>query len=311
MATKIEWATEVWNVCTGCTKVSHGCTRCYAESMAMRFWKGRKFTDVQCHPERLMIPVRRKKPTTFFVCSMSDLFHKRVPDKFIAHVWSVFALCQQHRFIVLTKRAERMCQLVLKRKWAPLPNVILGTSAEDQPTFDERVGHLRKTPAACRMISMEPLLGPIECGDKLDGISWVILGGESGPGARPIELDWIWRAHAACKAANVPFFMKQFGSEWARNCGYEHSKGGDPSEWGYKLPREFPPLRKGINKDKGHPRGDVLRPTRLRAPLPAAHRAGTGTGSIRNDRSDARTLSRLRALVHGNRRRGNRGLERT
>lgn len=287
MASKIEWTTETWNPVTGCTKVSAGCTHCYAESMAKRFWKGRKFTEVRCHLDRMGIPLKRRKPTTFFVCSMGDLFHDKVPDWFILNVFNVMASatleCNRrhehepecwtgdpHMFIVPTKRPERAYEWLMDRvpvlleDWGgdeclpmamecgnwPLRNVILGVSVEDQPTFDERVPWLLKTPAACRMISMEPMLGSIECGDKLEGIDWVILGGESGPGARRMIVEWAFDVRDECKAAGIPLFFKQYGTLLAKQWGLTASKGQDPAEWLHKWPRRFPPLLKGKTNDK-------------------------------------------------------------
>ncbi len=253
MASKIEWTEESWNPVTGCTKVSEGCRHCYAETIANRFWKDRKFTDVQCHEDRLNIPLKRKKPTTYFVNSMSDLFHDKVPEKFIACVWATIAMCQRHRFIVLTKRAERMCRLervVVSHGWAPLPNLVLGVSAEDQATFDDRVPWLLKTPVACRLISYEPALGPITCGDKLDGIGWVIVGGESGANAREMDIGWAMDVKLECAKAGVPFFFKQYGTAYVkqrRSLGMT-GKGGDPAEWPGDWPRQFPPLLKGTNQ---------------------------------------------------------------
>jgi len=262
MPTKIEWTNEVWNPVTGCTKVSSGCKNCYAERIAHRFWGERKFTDVQCHPERLEQPLRWKKPRMVFVNSMSDLFHEDVPDDFIDHVFAVIALVPKHTFQILTKRPARMAQYLSERiegldissriwmtangidrganmietpDW-PLPNVWLGISCEDQKTADERTPILLQCPAAVRFVSIEPMLGGIDLsayfggaycalpGDRIEpyynfGISWVIVGGESGPNARPMHPDWARAIRDQCQAAGVPFFFKQWG-EWLPGTHY-------------------------------------------------------------------------------------------
>ncbi len=251
--TKIEWADYVWNCVTGCRKISTGCLNCYSEGIAKRFWGERKFTDVQTHPERLEQPLKTKKGGSVFVNSMSDLFHEDVPNEFIAAVFGVMAACPQHKFIVLTKRAELMkkwfewisndenidpvgtilstANRIIGVKYAraknkasatlnkelcwPLPNVILGVSVEDQATADERIPLLLQTPAACRMVSYEPAIakvdfyyGPEEWG-LLTDIGWLIAGAESGPNARPDNLDWYISVRDQCEKAGVAFFLKQ------------------------------------------------------------------------------------------------------
>ena len=220
----IEWLQGgmVWNPTTGCSKVSAGCKNCYAEAIAKRFWGERKFADVRCHPERLDQPAKVKKPQRVFVDSMSDLFHKDVPLDFILRVWMVMGYAPQHTFIVLTKRPERMKNFItnwLPGAWGlatmslrllekPIPNVWLGVSVEDQKTADERIPLLLQTPAAKRIVSVEPMLERIEYDwSKLD---WVIVGGESGPGARPHpnHKDVLHLANQ-CVKAGVPFFLKQ------------------------------------------------------------------------------------------------------
>ena len=241
MATNIGWAQnpdgtkgEVWNPTTGCTKVSAGCQHCYAESVAERFWDGRPFTDVQCHPERLDIPLRWKKPRTVFVDSMSDLFHKDVPFEFIAAVFAVMGLASRHTFLILTKRPRRMQSFWKVRKLLgskPLPNVWLGVSAENQETADERIPLLLATPAAVRFVSFEPLLGDIwlcvcgkRAGSAYDGtradcplhgahpIGWVIIGAESGAKRRPMEIYWMLHLIEQATGAGVPVFVKQDGA---------------------------------------------------------------------------------------------------
>jgi protein gp37 len=247
--TTIEWARnadgtagETWNPTTGCDKISKGCDNCYALRMAGRLKlmgqvKYQRNGDprtsgpgfgLTVHPDALDIPLRRRKPTTWFVNSMSDLFHKDVPDEFIARVWSVMARCPQHTFQILTKRPQRMHDYfgddvsagpLLKHlldeeavqepchdHWS-LPNVWLGTTIEsDSYTF--RADHLRATPAAIRFLSLEPLLGPLPSLD-LTGIDWVIAGAESGPGARPMNMDWVRNLRDRSGAAGSAFFLKQ------------------------------------------------------------------------------------------------------
>jgi protein gp37 len=230
--TKIEWTDVVWNPVTGCSKVSEGCRNCYAESLARRFRKDFKpwtapnaAHNVRLHPERLEQPLRWSKPRRVFVNSVSDLFHEQVPPDFIAEVWRVMRKAPRHIFQVLTKRSERMAAF-LRSGDEILPNIWLGVSAEDQPTFDKRVKYLLQTPAAKRFVSLEPLLGPVDtsaalwetCWESHDGeccegpsLDWVIVGGESGPGARPCHPDWIRHISAQCQAAGTSYFFKQWG----------------------------------------------------------------------------------------------------
>lgn len=258
---KIEWTEQTWNPIVGCSLVSPGCTNCYAMAMAARIEsmpnKPRHYVGLTRHVNgrkvwtgkvalapvgTLFAPLRRQKPTTYFVNSMGDLFHEDVPDAWIDCVFAVMALAPQHTFQVLTKRASRMqkylaaeisvlvervsdasmqmCEnseeafeLVANASW-PLPNVWLGVSTERQQEFDERRPLLLATPAAVRFISAEPLL------DRIDltfvepstlGLDWVIAGGESGAGARPMHPDWVRGLRDQCQAAGVPFFFKQWG----------------------------------------------------------------------------------------------------
>jgi len=218
--TTIEWCDEVWNPVTGCQKVSAGCKNCYAERIASRFWGARKFTDVMIHPERLDDPLHWKKPRRVFVNSMSDLFHPAVPDEFIDRVGQTISRCKvPHMFIVLTKRSGRMREYFTDRgNFAK--NVFLGVSVEDNNQL-WRVVDLLQTPAAVRFVSVEPMLGPVDlgnflCKDYSEGrltlgryLDWVIAGCESGPGARPFEMDWARDLRDQCVSANVPFFFKQ------------------------------------------------------------------------------------------------------
>jgi len=309
--TRIEWTNATWNPITGCAKVSQGCKHCYAERDWARLqhlpsYRGRAFTDVACHPERLDQPLRWTRPRLIFVNSMSDLFHPDVPDSFIDQVFAVMALAPKHTFQVLTKRAERMRSYLsdphaeerigqaeaefaklsdfykLKagasnvhvgcRRHLPLPNVWIGVTVEDQAAADERIPLLLDTPAAVRWISAEPLLGPvdlrhindgkefneIDCltpwtweqevdawrglsatwesdfsdwynGTKVDAIGpmhnkldWVVVGGESGPKARPMHPEWARSLRDQCAAAGVPFLFKQWG-EWVPRSDCYHT----------------------------------------------------------------------------------------
>lgn len=273
----IEWTDATWNPVTGCTRASTGCDNCYAVSMTKRLEAmgqtekygglvkpGRKHFNgvVKCHEQDLGIPLRRKKPTTYFVNSMSDLFHEAVPFEFIDKVFAVMALAPQHTFQVLTKRAARMAEYFgQKRDWSAaanqvydahirpleqdlylasevaglLPNVWLGVSVENQQTADERIPYLLQVPAAVHFLSCEPLLGPVDLGkyyfaDKETGrypfpylaeeyrtkwvnlLNWVIVGGESGCGARPMHPAWARSLRDQCEAAAVPFLFKQWGA---------------------------------------------------------------------------------------------------
>jgi protein gp37 len=203
----IEWTEMTWNPVTGCTKLSQGCKHCYAERLSERFWGTRPFTDVQVHEDRLDQPRRWRRPRTIFVNSMSDLFHEQVPDEFIAHVFEVMRDCPQHTFQILTKRAERLATLAPSLPWPA--NVWMGVSVEDERVVT-RIDQLRNVPAAVRFLSLEPLIGPLPR-LRLGGIDWVIVGGESGPGARPMDPRWVDAILWQCRAAGVAFFFKQWG----------------------------------------------------------------------------------------------------
>jgi protein gp37 len=289
----IEWTDATWNPVTGCSKVSAGCTNCYAERVSHRFgWTAKPWNatyaaeNVRLHPERLEQPLRWTKPRRVFVNSMSDLFHEQVPFEFIDQVFAVMALTERHTFQVLTKRPQRMlayfqdlderasrtpargfrkvpyedgryCVVLekalpdmvrryglIERHW-PLKNVWIGVSVENQGAADERIPLLLQTPAAVRFLSCEPLLGPVDlsaykpfdgecyCQDRPNGckprlaigcpetaIDWVIVGGESGPHARPMHPDWVLSLRDQCQDAGVPFFFKQWGEfvpvDWVR-----------------------------------------------------------------------------------------------
>ena len=229
--TGIEWTDATWNPVTGCAKVSQGCKHCYAERNWGRLqhlpaYAGRAFTDVATHADRLLQPLSWRRPRRIFVNSMSDLFHQDIHDDFIGMVFRTMARAPQHTFQVLTKRAERMQRLLTHPKmrgfvgdapW-PLPNVWIGVSVEDQATADKRIPLLLDTPAAVRWISAEPLLAPIDLAEHgLHGgpgqLDWVVVGGESGPKARPMHPEWARGLRDQCSAAGVPFLFKQWG-EW-------------------------------------------------------------------------------------------------
>jgi len=328
--TTIEWCTKSWNFLRGCSLVSAGCTNCYAQRQAHRFagpggkyegltrltghgprWTG----DVRLVPELLTWPMRLRKPERIFVNSMSDLFHEDVPLSWIAAALGIMAVTPRQTYLVLTKRAERMRDVMAKldvatireatlqvarrmigADWTlPLPNVHLGVSCEDQATADERIPYLLDTPAAVRWVSAEPLLGPIDfrarphrdlcirCGEgpgakhdhpdgyRTRGLDWIVVGGESGPGARPFDLMWLDSIVEQTRAAKVPLFVKQWGAfpvdsghsfgtfapEDRRSIAAEKAlghaphlilfrdrKGGDMAEWPEELRiRELPEVR--------------------------------------------------------------------
>jgi protein gp37 len=292
--TKIEWTEATWNPITGCSVISPGCTNCYAmelagtrladhpsragltqDSKAGPVWTG----EVRFNEQWLDQPLRWKRPRMIFVCAHGDLFHESVPDAWIDRVFAVMALCPQHTFQVLTKRAdrmrvymttgrhveiqmqtrslglhelkrrERMQGLVYRGALLPLPNVWLGVSVEDQQRADERIPDLLATPAAIRWISAEPLLGPINITDAMFAceerllddltatIDWVVAGGESGKGARPMHPDWARSLRDQCAAADAPFFFKQWG-EWADwgQLGFTQWRNATPQRPSYKGP---------------------------------------------------------------------------
>lgn len=210
MGTLIRWTDAVWNPVTGCSKVSAGCVNCYAERISLRFKRSEHpwthpfaAQNVKLHPERLKMPYTWRKPRRVFVNSMSDLFHELVPDDFIAEVFAVMVDLPQHTFQILTKRPERMAA------WpGPWPaNVWAGTSVEDRRVIG-RIDQLRQCPAAVRFISFEPLIGAVGEVD-LSGIHWAIVGGESGPGYRPMDVAWARELRDQCLDQEVAFFFKQ------------------------------------------------------------------------------------------------------
>ncbi|MEU0032010.1 phage Gp37/Gp68 family protein [Streptomyces sp. NPDC006335] len=217
----IEWTEATWNPVTGCDRISEGCLNCYAQTLAKRLkamgsakyqvdgdprTSGPGF-GLTLHPDALQIPRRWRKPRTVFVNSMSDLFHARVPLDYVQQVFQVMADTPRHTYQVLTKRARRLARLAGRIDWPP--NVWMGVSVENVDEL-HRVEDLRQVPAAVRFLSCEPLLGPLD-GLSLDGIHWVIAGGESGPGFRPMDLTWATQLRDLCRRDQVPFFFKQVG----------------------------------------------------------------------------------------------------
>lgn len=270
----IEWTDATWNPITGCTLVSEGCRHCYAARLAatrMKHHPSRaglarlnaageaKFTgEVRLNEQWLDQPIRWRKPRRIFVCAHGDLFHEAVPDEWIDRVFAVMALAQQHTFQVLTKRPERARDYLTTRanllrisgEW-PFAHIWLGTSVEDQATADARIPHLLAIPAAVRFLSAEPLLGPLDLIRAMDragfdpvwsirqcGLDWVIVGGESGRGARPMHPDWARGLRDQCRAAGVAFFLKQMG-------GSRKPHAAIPDDL---CVREFPARREGNRK---------------------------------------------------------------
>ncbi len=211
---KIEWTEHTWNPVTGCTKISPGCKFCYAEVFAKRLQRmgtngyenGFSLTLL---PERLVEPTKRRKPTTWFVNSMSDLFHEKVPFDFLDQIFETIRATPHHRYQILTKRPERM-QAYFEDRLVP-PNAWLGTSVENRKHGVPRIAVLQRIAAEVRFLSIEPLLEDVGVLD-LTGISWVIVGGESGPKARPMKVEWARSIRDQCERAGVPFFFKQWGS---------------------------------------------------------------------------------------------------
>lgn len=211
---KIEWTEKTWNPVTGCAQISLGCKHCYAKREWVRLsanpksvYFGRAFTDVQCHEERIDAPLHWRKPSMIFVNSMSDLFHEDIPDSFIKRVFATMAACPQHTFQVLTKRSKRLRKLGPTLSWPS--NVWMGVSVENSSVLS-RVLDLASVPAKVRFLSCEPLIGPLD-NLPLKDIHWVIVGGESGPGSRPMHPQWVESIQAQCEDADVSFFFKQWG----------------------------------------------------------------------------------------------------
>jgi protein gp37 len=217
---RIEWTESTWNPLTGCTKISPGCKHCYAERMAKRlqamgqpnYVNGFKLT---MHEHVLEKPLEWKTPQVIFVNSMSDLFHKDVPLEFIQRVFDTMKRAHWHQFQVLTKRSERLAELSPYLEWTD--NIWMGVSVENEK-YTFRIDDLRKTGAKIKFLSVEPLIGPIST-MNLKGINWVIVGGESGPGARPLEREWVVSIRDQCLKAKVPFFFKQWGGVQKKKTG--------------------------------------------------------------------------------------------
>jgi protein gp37 len=216
----IEWTESTWNPVTGCTKISQGCKHCYAERMAERLQamgqpNYRDGFQLTLQPRMLELPLKWKRPQRIFVNSMSDLFHVDVPLDYIQRVFDVMRRAHWHRFQVLTKRADRLAELDPALVWPP--NVWMGVSVENLDHVD-RIDDLRRTGARVKFLSLEPLLGPLP-GLNLEGIDWAIVGGESGPGARPVEESWILDIRDQCREAGVAFFFKQWGGHNKKKTG--------------------------------------------------------------------------------------------
>ncbi|ADU63786.1 MULTISPECIES: phage Gp37/Gp68 family protein [Pseudodesulfovibrio] len=242
MPSKIEWTEETWNPSVGCTKISPGCINCYAEVMAKRlqsmkmvdYAKGFKFTIL---PHRLSQPVLIKRPTIFFVNSMSDLFHEEMPGSFIDEVLNTICKTPQHRYQILTKRSDRMLNYFASRV---IPeNVMLGVTVENVDHGIPRIDDLRQLSAAkVRFLSIEPLLEDLGF-INLEGINWVIVGGESGPRARQMESRWVVNIRNQCVAQNIPFYFKQWGTWGADSVKRSKKKNGrllEGKEW-IEMPR--------------------------------------------------------------------------
>lgn len=215
--TSIEWTDHTWNPIRGCTKISPGCTHCYAETFAERFRgvPGHPYQqgfDLKLIPEKLAEPLRWPKPGMVFVNSMSDLFHEGVPDAYVEAVCRVMVRADWHTYQVLTKRSERLRDMLIGPLAfaAAVPHIWWGVSVENRKHGLPRIEHLRAAPAGLRMLSVEPLLEDLGA-LNLAGIGWIILGGESGHGARPLERAWVESVRDQCRAAGVPFFFKQWG----------------------------------------------------------------------------------------------------
>lgn len=245
MGTIIGWTNETWNPITGCSKVSPGCAHCYAEALSLRYgWSKKPWTpenaaeNVICHEDRLNKPRTWKTPRMVFVNSMSDLFHENVPVEFIGRILNVIGSCPQHTFQVLTKRPERMLEVMGAyygtTRQEPFPNLWLGASVENQHWANVRIPILTQVPTEVRFLSCEPLLGPVDFGQahfQWDfWLSWIIVGGESGAGFRRMDLDWARGIRDQCVASGVPFFFKQQSAYRSEQMPYL-----DGAEW-----RQYP-----------------------------------------------------------------------
>jgi protein gp37 len=219
---KIEWTEASWNPVIGCTKVSSGCKYCYAEALAERFRgiPGHAFErgfDLRLVPEKLTEPLKWKMPRKIFVCSMSDLFHERIPFEYIRQVFEVMSNARRHTFQVLTKRDSRLKSISSRLPWPK--NIWIGVTVESA-AYTHRVDNLLSVPAAVKFLSLEPLLSPIK-DIQLDGIDWVIVGGESGLSARPMDINWAREIKEKCNEAGIPFFLKQLGGRNGKRGGVD------------------------------------------------------------------------------------------
>ena len=216
----IEWTESTWNPMTGCTKISLGCKNCYAERLAKRLQamgqpNYKNGFQLAIHPHMLNLPLTWKKPQMIFVNSMSDIFHEDAPADFIKSIFNVMAKARWHIFQVLTKRSERLLEFTNDLRWES--NIWMGVTVESAE-YVYRIEHLRKSPAKVKLLSLEPLLGPLN-GLNLDGINWVIVGGESGPRARIMRKEWVFDIKDQCERANIPFFFKQWGGTNKKKSG--------------------------------------------------------------------------------------------
>lgn len=221
-ATSIEWTETTWNPVTGCSKISPGCKHCYAERMALRLKamhqpRYAKGFEITLQEDIVELPKKWKKPRLVFVNSMSDLFHKDVPDKFISSCFEVMNSTPRHTYQILTKRPDRVLSLAKQLNWSE--NIWMGTSVENTD-YVNRAKTIAKIPATVRFLSVEPLLGPIPR-LPIANIDWVIVGGESGPGSRPMEANWVRRIRDRCVSRDVPFFFKQWGGVNKKRTGRE------------------------------------------------------------------------------------------
>lgn len=218
----IEWTESTWNPLTGCDKISPGCKHCYAERMSHRLQAMGQANysngfNLTLHEQALELPLKWKKPQTIFVNSMSDLFHKSVPVAFVLRAFDVMRRADWHQYQILSKRSDRLLELSPKLPW--MPHMWMGVSVENEK-YAFRIDDLRKTGAKVKFLSLEPLLGPL-LGLNLEGIDWVIVGGESGPGARPMDPAWVTGIRDQCVKSDVPFFFKQWGGVNKKRAGRE------------------------------------------------------------------------------------------
>ena len=216
----IEWTESTWNPMTGCTKISLGCKNCYAERLAKRLQamgqpNYKNGFQLAIHPHMLNLPITWKKPQMIFVNSMSDIFHEDAPEDFIKKIFTVMGTAHWHIFQLLTKRSERFLEFADDLKWES--NIWMGVTVESAD-YVYRIEHLRKSPAKVKLLSLEPLLGPLN-GLNLDGINWVIVGGESGPRARIMRKKWVFDIKDQCEQAKIPFFFKQWGGTNKKKSG--------------------------------------------------------------------------------------------